>query len=133
CSQAPTKFVGRRGGAAHRQGLGVETDIWKCTACDLTFPNPMPFPVGGLGQHYDVDANEYFSAHDEGGRDQGAAALVKKAETLVGGRGKLLDIGVGRGEVLKAAIDSGWECEGVEPSSTFADYAEKKTGAKIWR
>jgi len=97
------------------------------------FPNPMPIPVGGMSQHYNVDADIYFQHHDKGGKLDNAAKLINQAEKLLGRKGKLLDVGVGRGEVLVAAKQMGWEVEGVEPSETFADYAEKRTGAKIWR
>jgi 2-polyprenyl-3-methyl-5-hydroxy-6-metoxy-1,4-benzoquinol methylase len=93
----------------------------------------MPIPLKGLGQHYDVDADQYFQAHDKRGKLDAALNLVTEAEALLGRTGKLLDVGVGRGEVLVAAKQRGWTVEGVEPSETFADYAEKQTGAKIWR
>lgn len=133
CDVEPTRFVGRRGGDAHRENLGVECQIWSCQRCSLIFPNPMPFPAQGLSQHYDVDADEYFQAHDKDTRVEGANKLILQAEELLGRKGKLLDVGVGRGENLMAATERGWECEGVEPSETFADYSEKRTGAKIWR
>ena len=90
-------------------------------------------PEGGLGQHYNVDADEYFQAHDKARSLEGATVLIAQAEELLGRKGKLLDIGTGRGEKLLAAIEADWVCEGVEPSATFADYAENLTGAKIWR
>jgi SAM-dependent methyltransferase len=133
CEIAPEKFIGMRGGASHRENLGVQCEIWACKKCSLIFPNPMPFPVGGLGQHYNVDADEYFQLHNKETRLQGASALVDQAEKLLGRKGKLLDVGVGRGEILISAREKGWEAEGVEPSETFADYVEKRTGAKIWR
>lgn len=133
CDVDPTQFVGRRGGDAHRENLGVECQIWSCQKCSLIFPNPMPIPARGLGQHYDIDADYYFQAHDKTARLEDAKNMIQKAEELLGRKGKLLDVGVGRGEILLAATQQGWECEGVEPSETFADYAEKRTGAKIWR
>jgi len=133
CNAAPSKFVGMRGGQSHRENLGVETEIWSCGNCTLIFPNPMPIPIGGLGQHYDVDADSYFKEHDKGERLAGAISLVRQAEKILGRKGKLLDVGVGRGEILIAAKEQGWEIEGVEPSETFADYAEKRTGSLIWR
>jgi len=93
----------------------------------------MPFPVDGLGQHYTVDADEYFAGHVEEDRLTGGNELVATAERLLGRKGKLLDVGVGRGEILISAIQAGWECEGVEPSTTFADYVEDRVGVKIWR
>lgn len=133
CESSHAVFIGTRGGVSHRENLGVETEIWRCKDCSLIFPNPMPIPVDGLGQHYDVDADEYFQAHDKQGKLDAALDLVKRAEALLGRKGKLLDVGVGRGEVLVAAKERGWLVEGVEPSETFADYAEHQTGAKIWR
>ncbi|HCA59075.1 MAG TPA: hypothetical protein DEP46_13965 [Blastocatellia bacterium] len=133
CGATPDTFVGKRGGKSHREGLGVECEVWRCSACSLVFPNPMPFPKGGLGQHYDVDADDYFKEHDVDGRLGGARSLLEAAERILGHKGKLLDVGVGRGETLLAAKELGWDAEGVEPSKTFADYAEERTGLKIWR
>jgi SAM-dependent methyltransferase len=133
CEIEPTEFVGKRGGTYHRSGAGVETEIWKCGKCGLVFPNPMPYPIGGLGQHYDVNADEYFAAHDTSQKLRGADVLIEEAESILNRKGRLLDVGVGRGEILLAAKRRDWEVEGVEPSATFAEYAEEKTGAKIWR
>jgi len=133
CGDKPQLFVGMRGGASHRDKLGIECKIWKCKICGLVFPNPMPVPEKGLGQHYDVDADEYFSAHDTEKKLENALSLVTEAENLLGRKGRLLDVGVGRGEVMKIATDRGWEVEGVEPSRVFAERAEQITGSKIWR
>jgi 2-polyprenyl-3-methyl-5-hydroxy-6-metoxy-1,4-benzoquinol methylase len=133
CNTEPTKFMGKRGGAAHRENLGVETEIWSCRKCELIFPNPMPLPVGGLSQHYDVEADDYFAAHDKQKKLESAAKLIAQAEEILGRTGRLLDVGVGRGEILIAAKDLGWVIEGVEPSEMFAEYAEKRIGAKVWR
>ncbi len=133
CEVAPTKYVGKRGGASHRENLGVETEIWECEKCQFLFPNPMPFPCGGLAQHYEVDADEYFQSHEKDEKLESAERLIKQAEVLLGRKGRLLDVGVGRGEILIAAKRNGWQVEGVEPSESFADYAEKRVGAKIWR
>ena len=133
CNKPPTRFVGKRGGASHRENLGVETDIWACAECNIVFPNPMPFPVRGLGQHYEVDADEYFQVYDKEDKLRSGVDLVMQAEKLLGRTGKLLEIGVGRGEVLIAAKDRGWKVFGIEPSNSFADYAESRTNAKIWR
>ena len=133
CNAAPTRFIGSRGGTSHREGLGVETDIWECGGCELIFPNPMPIPERGLGQHYGMEADDYFAHHDVDNRLNGASEMLAMAEKLLGRKGKLLDIGVGRGENLMAAIAAGWDCEGVEPSETFADHVEQISGTKIWR
>lgn len=133
CEVAPTKFVGRRGGASHRTQLGVECEIWRCGRCGLIFPNPMPYPKGGLDQHYAMDADEYFRHHDTGGKLETARAMLRQAESLTGGRGRVLDIGAGRGEMLEAARAEGWTAVGIEPSESFARYCEEHTGAEIRR
>lgn len=133
CDVTPTKYVGKRGGASHRENLGVEAEIWACGKCEFVFPNPMPFPAGGIGQHYEVDADEYFQTHEENQKREIAERLVADAERLLGRKGRLLDVGVGRGETLVAAKMNGWHADGVEPSESFADHAEKSVGAKIWR
>jgi SAM-dependent methyltransferase len=133
CGVPPTKFVGRRGGSAHRAALGVECEIWRCGECSLVFPNPMPVPIKGLGQHYELDADHYFQHHNLEGKVTGAQGLITRAEHLTGGKGKILDIGTGRGELLRAAGEAGWAVVGIEPSSSFAEYAAKYSGAEIKR
>jgi SAM-dependent methyltransferase len=131
CDLPPTKFVGKRGGAAHRENLGVEADIWACGKCGLLFADPMPVPVKGLEQHYSVDADEYFEYHKSDVRATTALMLIEEAEQFLGRKGKLLDVGTGRGEIVLCAKERGWEVVGVEPSEGFAAYAEKVTGIKI--
>jgi len=93
----------------------------------------MPVPAGGLGQHYAIDADEYFVHHEIKTRDEQAYVLLGEAESLIHSRGHLLDVGCGRGELLRAARDRGWSATGIELSSTFADYAEKHSQAEILR
>jgi SAM-dependent methyltransferase len=131
CHIAPTKYMGRRGGAAHRAGLGVECAIWQCRSCGLLFPHPMPVPVGGLEQHYTLDPDEYFRHHDTTGKVEASRNLMAHAERLTGGKGRVLDIGAGRGELLKAAIEDGWDAVGIEPSPQFAQLAARSSGAEI--
>jgi 2-polyprenyl-3-methyl-5-hydroxy-6-metoxy-1,4-benzoquinol methylase len=131
CRRPPTKFLGKRGGSAHRTGLGVECDIWRCGQCGLIFPNPMPVPIHGLEQHYGVDSAEYFQHHDCDTKTAYAHFFLKEAVALCGKKGRLLDIGAGRGEFLRAAVDDGWEAVGIEPSPQFAKYASQHSGVAV--
>ncbi|HEX8189723.1 MAG TPA: class I SAM-dependent methyltransferase [Pyrinomonadaceae bacterium] len=133
CEAPPGKYVGRRGGAAHREGTGVECRIWRCRRCDLVFPNPMPLPAGGVGELYALDPDQYFRNHDLGDKLAGARHMVAGASRLTGGPGRLLDVGSGRGDVLVAAREAGWEATGIDLSPSFADYAERRSGAKVFR
>lgn len=131
CETSHLQRLGRRGGAAHRAHLGVECEIWRCTQCGLIFPNPMPVPLNGVEQHYGVDAEEYFEHHELGDKNRSALGLLTTAEELIQGQGKLLDIGAGRGELLRAAKARGWNVTGIEPSSRFAAFAADYSGATI--
>jgi 2-polyprenyl-3-methyl-5-hydroxy-6-metoxy-1,4-benzoquinol methylase len=91
----------------------------------------MPIPIKGLAQHYELDANEYFQHHDIDLKGEFAESMLSKAEQLVGKRGRILDVGCGRGELLKIAREQGWDAVGIEPSSTFAEFARKYSGAKV--
>lgn len=133
CDIKPSIFIGRRGGFSHRSHIGVEAQIWSCGECGLIFPDPMPVPIGGLRQHYNVDADDYFAKHETDERLLNAQKLIADAEIMLGRKGKLLDVGVGRGEILLAAREAGWEVFGIEPSDTFASYAEKFAGATVLR
>lgn len=131
CEVWPKKRIGRRGGAAHRARLGVECDIWQCGHCQLIFPNPMPIPLNGLAQHYNLEADKYFQHHDLANKEQGATRLLKRAAELIGGKGRVLDVGAGRGELLLAAKQEGWSVLGLEPSPSFAAYAARYSGAEV--
>lgn len=133
CEVPPTKYLGRRGGGAHRQNLGVECKIWSCGKCGLIFPNPMPIPVRGLEQHYAVPTAEYFHHHEESARLEYASMLLSQLQELKIAKGTFLDIGAGKGEVLKVAREAGWEVTGIETSSTFAAHAARYSGARIIR
>lgn len=133
CEVPPSRRLGRRGGAAHRQGLGVECEIWRCGRCGLIFPNPMPVPVEGLGQHYAVSPDEYFRHHTSDDQDEYAGLLLRQLGEMGLAKGRLLDVGAGKGEFLRAARLDGWEAVGVEPSPTFAEHAARYSGAEVRR
>jgi 2-polyprenyl-3-methyl-5-hydroxy-6-metoxy-1,4-benzoquinol methylase len=133
CEAPPTRRIGRRGGIAHRTNLGVECEVWQCERCSLVFPNPMPIPVGGLDQHYSLLPDDYFHNHDIDFKAIGSQHRLHVAEELTGGKGRVLDIGAGRGELLRAALEGGWDAVGIEPSTQFAEYAAKHSGVLIKR
>lgn len=133
CEAPPERYMGRRGGAAHREGTGVECRIWRCRRCDLVFPNPMPLPARGVGELYALDPDQYFRNHDLEDKMASARYMVAEAARIVGRQGSLLDVGSGRGDVLVAAREAGWQVMGIDLSPSFADYAERRSGAKVLR
>lgn len=93
----------------------------------------MPIPVGGLDQHYGIGPEDYFQHHELERKSSYASERLRQAEAIVGGKGALLDIGAGRGELLRAAVIQGWRSVGIEPSTTFAEYATRYSGAEVRR
>lgn len=66
-------------------------------------------------------------------KERAYAQLLTRASEIAGGTGRVLDVGAGRGELLRAALRQGWHGVGVEPSAPFADYATRHSGAEIRR
>jgi 2-polyprenyl-3-methyl-5-hydroxy-6-metoxy-1,4-benzoquinol methylase len=91
----------------------------------------MPLPARGLEQHYDLNADEYFQHHDVDNKGRIARELLNQGALLTGGKGRVLDVGVGRGELLRIAKEEGWQAVGIEPSPSFAEYARKHSGAEV--
>jgi SAM-dependent methyltransferase len=129
CARTNPRLVGRRGGAAHRLGLGVTSFIYRCRGCGLIFPNPMPVP-SNIGEHYG-DAEEYFVEHSFDGKLAGYERVLDSLAALGAKPGRLLDIGAGRGELLRAALMRGWDAVGLEPAPDFARVARQCSGAVI--
>jgi SAM-dependent methyltransferase len=88
-------------------------------------------PVDGLEQHYGISHGKYFEHHDINNKERAALGFLRVAEQLAGGKGRLLDIGAGRGELLRTALQAGWSAIGIEPSANFREYAGKYSGAEL--
>ena len=56
---------------------------------------------------------------------------LRTAEGLLGHKGRMLDIGCGRGESLVAASRLGWQAIGVEPSAAFVQEGRREFGLDI--
>ena len=129
CPKSSTRLLGRRGGAAHRLGLGLVSLIYQCRGCGLIFPDPMPIPFR-IAEHYG-DAEKYFLEHPLEGKVAAYDGVVKTIEELGLRNGRLLDIGAGRGEMLRAATARGWKAVGLEPAGNFARFAREYSGAEV--
>jgi len=129
CGGRDFRVLGARGGEAHRDGAGVKTRIVKCRTCHLIFPNPMPYPAGEDTRYTNVSGyfEDVMTVTDEGRRRFGDK-LLQDAERLLGRRGRFLDIGCGRGEVVWAARERGWDAEGCDLSEDFVRYAREVNG-----
>ncbi|MBA3323693.1 MAG: methyltransferase domain-containing protein [Pyrinomonadaceae bacterium] len=129
CGSDRSRVVGQRGGAAHHDGIGVQTSIVRCLQCTHLYPDPMPYPARDLDDLY-TDTDAYFVNHNVEEKKRSGDALLREFETRLGGRGRFLDIGCGRGELLWAARASGWEYEGVDASSTYLAWGREHLGVE---
>jgi 2-polyprenyl-3-methyl-5-hydroxy-6-metoxy-1,4-benzoquinol methylase len=127
CGSSSRKHLGWRGGAAHHDRRGVRLEIVRCNTCTHLYPHPMPFPRAGLGSLY-TDPDDYFSAHDVEDKKKLGREIMRTVENRLQRRGALLDVGCGRGEVLWAAGQAGWEFEGLDPSRAYLEWARVNLG-----
>lgn len=116
CARWDARFRGFRGGWAHRHGRGTALAVVECTTCHLLYTQPTAVPHD-LSHYRDPDTYLHPASTT---MVQTRRELLRAAQDRLGRRGRLLDIGCGRGEALVAAAQAGWEAIGVEPSAEFA-------------
>lgn len=117
CGAERFRHLGRRGGAAHHLGLGSETGVVRCRECHLVYPRPFLLPEGNPYAAH--SALEYFAAHADPAREELGASLARQAEARLGRKGSVLELGCGRGDLLRGAQRAGWQPFGVELTRDF--------------
>ncbi|MDQ1707145.1 MAG: hypothetical protein QOJ88_356 [Pyrinomonadaceae bacterium] len=127
CGSTSRKALGWRGGEAHHDRRGVRVQIVRCESCSHLYPHPMPFPRANLSSLY-TDPEDYFSAHDVETKKRNAREMMRTLESKLGRRGSVLDVGCGRGELLWAAREAGWEFAGVDPSPAYLEWGRVHLG-----
>jgi SAM-dependent methyltransferase len=124
CGSNATRKLGSRGGEAHRHGKGVKTTIVRCLHCEVIYTKPTLIP---LDNPYDTHTTEeYFRIHDSQVKTSAGEDLAAFAEEVLGIKGKMLEIGCGRGELLLGALNRGWSVHGIEMTEGFAKVASSK-------
>lgn len=100
-------------------GAKGEHPLRRCSVCGLTYAEAYADPD-------DIYVDGYLSGDTQFGLDVRhpviqemldfcATKRLQAIEKAVRGRGALLDVGCGSGEVLRTAIRRGWQATGVEP------------------
>src|SRR6185503_13898177 len=112
---------------AHHDARGERVAIVRCASSGHLYPWPMPFPKKDLSSLY-TDPDEYFSAHEVEKKKSNGSELIKTLEQKLPQRGRLLDVGCGRGELVWAAREAGWKVEAVDPSAEYLDWARSHLG-----
>lgn len=107
---------------------GERFQIQQCGNCGLAFTEPVPqdwaryYPA----LYYGDPRTNRFPAPVEWLQNRLYASRARKLEKLAGARpGRVLDIGCGRGHLLRAFQLRGWEVTGTEMSESAAAYARQ--------
>ena len=131
CGIPANRVLGLRGGAYHRYHLGVATPIVQCERCELIFPNPFPYAVD-VSDLYG-DPAKYFAGVDEQEKVDRYRPLVRdglKRSTVK--KPRILDVGSGRGELLRAARAEGVaDVVGLELSHPMVEHSRDKHGLVV--
>lgn len=108
----------------------------RCRGCGLVYLDPRP-TAAEIGHYYPDD---YHTARGTGGpaqrledawRRRQFGEVARWLARLRPGRGRLLDIGCGSGELLEALREDGWRVSGVEPSARSAEIARAQRGLDV--
>jgi SAM-dependent methyltransferase len=131
CRVEATRVLGFRGGRYHRYGMGITTRIVRCASCGLIFPDPFPYPLNPRGLYGDPD--KYFSNHDEAAKLEINRALVRELKRRSGLTDPaILDVGSGRGELLRAAaLEGASRLVGLEIGEEMVRAARERHGLEL--
>src|SRR3989338_3009343 len=125
CGAGRTRGIGKR--RAPDRNPGLETTVVECLSCGLIYPNPMPrFTDSDIQNNFD-NHEEYFPAQ-ECLRFHEFKKAILEIENLHPEKGRLLDVGCGRGEFLHVAGEMVWKATGQDISRSFVEYGRRKLG-----
>ena len=128
CGATSPRVLGARGGRAHRAGMGVETRVVRCTKCHGVYQRPTL--VSDFKPYTECSPEEYFEHHSFQGKIALGERLAAFAESMLGRPGSMLELGCGRGELLRGAGDRGWRVCGVEMTEAFAGLRVRSTASR---
>lgn len=134
CESRHQKILGSRGNQeylnAPKSELHYKTNVVQCKKCSFIYCNPTILVAEELEKlHYSNSKSYIDSESNTPGKPyiEGLKAISKFVM-----KGKLLDIGAGKGEFLQHAKKNGFAVSGIEPSSEFCNYALEKFGISIF-
>lgn len=111
---------------AFRPVVGPER-IVRCRRCGLTYVNPRLAPAQGFRTYSGEEEAAYFQV-TKADREADNTLLLQRIETLLGGAGRLLDVGCGDGLLLAQAQSRGWEPWGLEVSEALVTQIRDENG-----
>jgi SAM-dependent methyltransferase len=137
-------------------GRPVEFAVVRCRSCGLAYTEPRPtaeelrtyYPEDYWGRGHgasarpragvearDVDDAPHrpvlLERFEDAYRRRQQREVVRWLGRLRPRRGRLLDVGAGRGDLLAALADDGWRVKGIEPSASAAAVARRRFGLDV--
>jgi 2-polyprenyl-3-methyl-5-hydroxy-6-metoxy-1,4-benzoquinol methylase len=102
----------------------------RCTQCGLQFAEAYPEYQEADSGIYSYD---YFkgSIEREHQREMIFTELLGDIESVLGAKGRLLDIGAGEGTLIRMAERGGWAAEGTEIASAMIRYMQNDLGLTV--
>lgn len=131
CGSRDRSFIGRRSPRTLILPESLIVDVYQCRRCRLVYPDPMPTPDAGQTIENYSDPESYFPIPIDAERLSFYGDVLRRLESLIGAKPRLLDVGSGRGELLHVAQMAGWSVLGVEPSRVFAAHSRKQFGVPV--
>jgi SAM-dependent methyltransferase len=101
----------------------------RCRKCGLQYVSPRPLASDIVAAYSGGDDPAYVS--QVAARERTFADAVAHIETLLPGRGRILDVGTAAGAFLAAARGRGWQVEGCEPNAWLAEWGARHYGIPI--
>jgi SAM-dependent methyltransferase len=101
----------------------------RCAGCHGVYQRPTLVPESNLYTEFSED--EYFRLHESEQKVRAGESLAAFAESVLGRRGAMLELGCGRGELLRGAANRGWTVRGIEMTEGYSRVAREKYGIVV--
>jgi len=132
CGNDDYKILGIRGnreyaGAMTSQGTGehITTNVVRCRRCGFVYTNPL---ISAETNSYEDPS--YYQSSSSVEAEVLFNYILRAIERYVL-KGRLLDVGCGKGEFLSVAKKRGWQVNGLEPSVNLARFASDNSGLDV--
>lgn len=104
--------------------------VLQCLSCAIQFAEAYPQIEAADTMIY---GDSYFAEAIEKrrSRERIFTELLGDVESVIGRKGRLLDVGCGEGMLLEVAAGSAWDAEGTEISSAMIRYAREERGLNV--